>query len=150
MATQYNISTGSIALVANTAKVVIEVPTGSVAPYQVVAVEMGFTATLAGSVLVEWGTYTTTGTGTTVTPEKYGQDQGPSAILGTVKVNDTAAPAGFARGTLPAWRVPLPGGLYSVLFPYNREMYVPVSTNLALRLNSTRACNVHVTLTIEQ
>lgn len=143
------IATGSIALVAATAKTVIEIPTGSTAPFQVVGLEFSFSATAAGSVVAEWGTYATTGTGTTVTPLKYGMDQGPSAILGTVKIADTVEPATFARGTLPSWVIPLPG-MYSILYPYGRELYRPLSVNSALRLNSTLACNVHVNLVIEQ
>lgn len=143
------IATGSIALVAATAKTCIEVPTGSTAPFQTVGLEFSFSATAAGSVVVEWGTYTTTGTGTTVTPAKYGMDQGPTAILGTVKINDTVEPSGFARGTLPSWVIPLPG-MYSILYPYGRELYQPISTNRAIRLTSTLACNVHVNLVIEQ
>lgn len=143
------IATGSIALVAGTAKTCIEVPTGSTAPFQTVGLEFSFSSTAAGSVVIEWGTYTTTGTGTTVTPAKYGMDQGPSAILGTVKINNTVEPAGFARGTLPSWVIPLPG-MYSILYPYGRELYQPISTNRAIRLNSTLACNVHINLVIEQ
>jgi hypothetical protein len=98
---------------------------------------------------VEWGTYTVTGTGTTVTAQKYGADQGVAANLGTVKIADTVEPTSFARGTLPSWVIPLPG-MYSILFPQGREMYQPVSILRAVRLTSTLACNVHINLYIEQ
>jgi hypothetical protein len=149
VATQYVIATGSIALVAATAKTVIEIPTGSTAPFQVVGLEFSFSATAAGSCVAEWGTYATTGTGTTVTAQKYGMDQGPAAILGTVKIADTVEPTTFARGTLPSWVIPLPG-MYSILYPYGRELYRPLSILSAIRLTSTLACNVHVNLVIEQ
>jgi hypothetical protein len=149
VATQYVISTGSIALVAATAKTCIEIPTGSTAPFQAIGLEASFSATAAGSCVIEWGTYATTGTGTTVTAQKYGMDQGPVAILGTVKIADTVEPATFARGTLPSWVIPLPG-FYSILYPYGREFYRPLSVLSAIRLTSTLACNVHLNLVIEQ
>jgi hypothetical protein len=149
MATQYSISTGTIALVAATAKTCIEIPSGSTAPLTVIALELSFSHTAASSVVVEWGTFTTTGTGTTVTAFKYGMDQGPVAIVGTVKIADTVEPAGFARGTLPSWVFPLPG-MYSAFHPYAREMYQPVSTNRALRLTAVGAGNVHINLVFEQ
>jgi hypothetical protein len=149
MGTQYVISTGSVALAAATPKTVIEIPTGSTAPYVVVGCEAMFDTVTPGSCVIEWGTYSTTGTGTTATPLLYGVDQGPVAILGTVKVNDSAEPSGFARGTLPSWVIALPG-MYSTLTPYTRELYQPVSVNRALRFTSVLATNVIVNLVIEQ
>lgn len=149
MATQYCVSTQSVALTAATNKTIIEIPTGSTAPITIIGLECGFSATAAGSVVIEWGTYTTTGTGTTVTPFKYGMDQGPSAILGTVKINDTVEPSGFAAGTLPSILVPLPG-MYSILYPYAREMYQPLSILRCIRVNSTLACNIRLNLYFEQ
>lgn len=149
MATQFVVATGSIALVAATAKTCIEIPTGATAPLTVIGLELSYSAAAAGSCVVEWGTYATTGTGTTVTAQKYGADQGVAANLGTVKIADTVEPSTFARGTLPSWVIPLPG-MYSILFPQGREMYQPPSILRAIRLTSTLACNVHVNLYIEQ
>lgn len=149
MATQYTISTGTIALVAATAKTVIEIPTGSTGDFVVCGLEFSFSATAAGSCVCEWGTYTTTGTGTTVTAFKYGSSQGVAANLGTVKIADTVEPASFVRGTLPSWCVPLPG-MYSILYPSGREFYRAVSVLSAIRMTSTLACNVHINLVIEQ
>jgi hypothetical protein len=149
MATQYSVSTGAVALVAATAKTVIECPTGATAPLTVVSLEVSFSMATAGSCVVEWGTYATTGTGTTVTPMKFGMDQGPAAIMGTVKITDTVEPATFARGTLPHWIIPLPG-MYSAFLPYARELYQPLSILRALRCTSTVAGNVSVNLVFEQ
>jgi hypothetical protein len=149
MATQYSISTGSVALVAATAKTLIEIPTGATAPFTVVGLDVSFSHTAASSCVVEWGTFTTTGTGTTATPLKMGMDQGPAAVLGTVKINDTVEPAGFARGTLLHWFIPLPG-MFSLREPYARELYTPLSTNRALRLTAVAAGNASVNLIIEQ
>lgn len=149
MATQFLIPTGSVALTAAANKTCVEIPTGSSAGFVVIALELSFSATAAGSCVAEWGTYTTTGTGTTVTAQKYGMDQGQVANLGTVKIADTVEPTGFAAGTLPSWVLPLPG-MYSVLFPSGREFFQPLSTLRCLRLNSTLACNVRINLVIEQ
>lgn len=149
MSRQYVIATGTMALAAATAKTVIEIPTSSTATFQVVGLEIVFDTVIAGSCVIEWGTYTVTGTGTTATPFLYGQDQGPAANLGTVKIADSVEPTSFARGTLPSWVLPLPG-MYSMLYPYGREMYQPISTLRALRMTSVGATNVFVNLTIEQ
>ena len=143
MATQYSVSTGSVALVAATAKTCIEFPTGATVGATVIGLELSFSHTAAGSCVVEWGTYTTTGTGTTVTPLKYGTGQGVAAPVGTVKVANSAEPSGFAAGTLPSWVIPLPG-MYSVLYPAGREFFQPASTNRCLRLTSVGAGNVRI------
>lgn len=149
MALQFLIPTGSIALTAAANKTCIEIPTGSTMDFDVIGLELSFSAAAAGSCVVEWGTFATTGTGTTVTATKYGKNQGPAAILGTVKIANTVEPTTFAAAGLPSWVLPLPG-MYSVLLPYAREMYQPISVNRCLRLNSTLACNVRINLYIEQ
>lgn len=149
MANQFVITSGSVTLVANTAKTCIEIPSSATQAFCVVCMEIMSACTAAGSLVVEWGTYTTTGTGTTVTPQKWGTDQSVAAILGTVKVADSAEPAGFAVGTLPTWVVPLPG-MYSIIYPYGREFYQPISTLRALRVNSTQAFPVRINLVVEQ
>jgi hypothetical protein len=149
MANQYNISTGSMTVVANTAKTIIEIPTSASSPLLIIGLEIMSAATAAGSLVVEYGTYTTTGTGTTVTPNRLGIDQSVAAVLGTVKIIDTVEPAGFAVGTLPSWTIPLPG-MYSILYPYGREIYQPISTLRAFRVTSTLASPVRMNLVIEQ
>lgn len=151
MGTQFVVRTGAVALVAATAKTVVEIPTGAAQGFLVVGLEIGFTATAAGSAVYEWGTYTTTGTGTTVTPVLWGPIRdAPAAALGTVKIADTVEPTTFVlTGGLPSMGIPLPG-MYSILYPAGREFYRPASTLSALRVTSTLACNVFVNLTIEQ
>ena len=149
MAAQFLIATQAVTLVANTAKTVIEIPTGANQEYTVVAIEIGSAATAAGSLAVEWGTFTTTGTGTTITPQKWGQNQNVTAALGTVKIADTVEPAGFAVGTLWSLTVPLPG-MYSAFYPQGREFYQGPSVNRAIRVNSTQASPVRINLVIEQ
>jgi hypothetical protein len=149
MATQYSVSTGSIALVAATAKTCIELPSNSTAGITIIGVEFSFSHTAAGSCVAEWGTFATTGTGTTVTPLKYGTGQGVAAIVGTVKIANTVEPATFAAATLPSWVIPLPG-MYSVLYPAGRELFQPASINRCLRLTSVGAGNVRINLYFEQ
>jgi hypothetical protein len=148
---QFVVCTGSVALVAATAKTVIEIPTGALQGFLVIGLEVSFSATTAGSAVVEWGTYTTTGTGTTVTATKYGQiTDAPAAALGTVKTADSVEPTSFVTtGNLPSWVIPLPG-MYSILYPAGREFYRPASTLSGVRVNSTVACNVRANLYIEQ
>ncbi len=149
MARQYLVTTGSVALVAATAKTVIELPTSSTASLVVIGIEMSFSMTAAGSCVAEWGTFATTGTGTSQTPLKYGSDQGVAANVGTVKVANSAEPGTFSAAGLPSWVIPLPG-IYSVLYPAGREFFQPASVNRCLRLNSVGAGNVRVNLYFEQ
>jgi hypothetical protein len=149
VATQYSVSTGSIALVAATAKTCIEIPTSSTAGITIIGLELSFSHTSASSCVVEWGTFVTTGTGTTVTPLKYGTGQGVAANVGTVKIADSAEVTTFAAATLPSWVIPLPG-MYSVLYPAGREFFQPASINRCLRLTAVAAGNVRINLYFEQ
>lgn len=146
MAKEFVLPSGSITLVAATAKVVLEVPSAGES-FTVVGLEVMSAATAAGSLVVEWGTYTTTGTGTTITATPWGVDQSSVAVLGTVKKDLTTAPAGFAVGTLPNWVIPLPG-MYSSWYPY--PMYQPPNTLRALRVTSTLASPCRLNLYIAQ
>jgi hypothetical protein len=149
MATQYSISTGSVALVAATAKTVIELPSSATAGITIIGLELSFSHTAASSCVAEWGTFVTTGTATTVTPLKYGTGQGVAMNAGTVKVANTVEPSTFASATLPSWVIPLPG-MYSVLYPAGREFFQPASINRCLRLTAVGAGNVRVNLYVEQ
>lgn len=154
MATQYSVSTGAMTYVAATAKTAIEIPSSASAGITVIGMELCFGMTAASSALVEWGTYSATSTGTTVTPLKYGTGQGVALNSGTVKVNCTVEPTSFTVGTLPTWRIPLPG-MYSILYPLGREFFQPASVNRALRITcaavgTSPANEVRVNLYVEQ
>lgn len=148
MATQYTVPTGTVALVAATAKVVLELPSAATIGLSIIGIDITLSATAIGTCEAEWMTYATTGTGTTVTPSKLGIDQGPAAITGTVKVNHSAAPGTLASGGLPSWTLPLPG-MYSIAMPLGREFYWPVSTLRCLRLTSSLSCNANVDVFFE-
>lgn len=148
MATQYLITTGTVALT-TTAKTCLELPSSATAGITVVGLEFTFSQTVASSCTTEWGTFTTTGTGTTVTPEKWGTGQGVAANTGTVKVNNSAEPTGFASAGLPSWIIPIPG-MYSALLPPGREFFQPASTNRCLRLAlASGTSNVRIDLYFE-
>jgi hypothetical protein len=150
MAAQFIVKSDTIALTAAANKTILEFPTGASMWALIYAVEVSFSASAAGSATVTWGTFTTTGTGTTVTPGKVGVDRSLAAILGTVKIADTVEPSGFAAATdMPSAVIPLPG-MYSIIYPQGRELYRPISTNTCLRVNSTLACNVFLTVLFEQ
>lgn len=149
MARQYVINTGPATMAANTAKTLIEIPTGATMPINIRALEVMSRATAAGFLIVEFGVYTTTGTGTTVTPQKWGVDQSVALISGTVKILDTAEPAGFARGTLPGWSIAIPG-MYSIIYPPDLVGYIPISTLRAIRVTSSLASPAELNLFIEQ
>jgi hypothetical protein len=142
------VPTGAVTLVAATAKVVCELPSGSTIGLLVIGLDVTLSATAVGTCVVEWMTYATTGTGTTVTPLKLGTGQGPAALTGTVKVNHTAAPGTLASGGLPSWVLPLPG-MYSIAMPLGREFFWPVSTLRCLRLTSSLACSARVDVFFE-
>jgi hypothetical protein len=148
MALQYLISTGSITLVANTIKTAIECPASATAPYVAYKLEIGSQSTSAGWLNIAWWTYGTTGTGTTVTPLKWGVDQSVAAIMGTVKVANSAEPTGTLT-LLSTLFVPLPG-MYSIIDPFGRETYVPASQLRCLRVTSLTASPVSVNLYVEQ
>lgn len=148
MATQYVVPTGTAALVAATAKVVIELPAAATIGLTLIGLDVTLSATALGTCTVEWMTYATTGTGTTVTPAKLGTGQGAAAITGTVKVNHSSAPGTLAAGGLPSWILPLPG-MYSMAMPFTREMFWPASTLRCLRLTSSVACDARVDVFFE-
>lgn len=146
MANQFHLSTGATTMVANTAKTVIEMPTGSTMDMLVIGAEFSSMATAAGTLIVEFCTFATTGTGTTATPARWGL--GPvAAIMGTCKINDTVEPATVT----PVYSlvIPLPG-MYSVREPYGREFYQPVSTNRCIRLTSSLASPTRTNIVFEQ
>jgi hypothetical protein len=149
MAEQYLVSTGSVALTSGTAKTVIELPTGSTAPLTIVLMEFMTSSTSAATLIVEVGTYTVSGTGTTITPQKWGTDQSVAANVGTVKIADSSEPSSFTVGTLPNWIISLPG-MYSIIYPFGRELYWPISTLRAFRLTASASINARVNIVFEQ
>lgn len=151
MALQYCISTGAVSST-STIKTAMEIPSSATLPFVIYLMEITSNSTTAGFVLVNWWTFVTTGTGTTVTPQKLGTDQSLAAIVGTVKVADSVEPGTLTQLTsMPQYYLPLPG-MYSILYPFGREPYQPISQSRCMRVTtgSTTAVNVIINLYIEQ
>ena len=151
MALQYSICTGAVSAT-STIKTGLEIPSSATLPFVIYLMEVTSNAQSAGFVLVNWYSFVTTGTGTTVTPQKIGTDQSLAAIVGTIKANDSIEPGTLALlSSMPQYYLPLPG-MYSILYPYGREPYQPVSTSRCLRLTtgSATAVTVCINLYIEQ
>src|SRR5256885_15863445 len=100
--TEYYAPWNNIALVAGTAKTMLELPTAANRSIALKELIVSIDVTTTTAVLtIEFGTFTTTGTGTALTPQKWNGNLAlASTALGPAKVADTAEPAGFSAGTL--------------------------------------------------
>src|ERR1700747_3268420 len=145
--TEYYAPFSTIALVAATAKTILELPTAanrSIALKELI-VSCDVTSTTA-VLTIEYGTFTTTGTGTALTPQKWNGNLAlASSALGTAKIADTVEPTGFSNGTLggtlyPSLKIPLPA-IPFFQWPLSDEFTVPASTNFAIRLTCSVAGN---------
>lgn len=145
--TEYYAPWAAIALVASTAKTILELPTAANRSIALKELAISLDVTTATGILtIEMGTFTTTGTGTALTAQKWNGNLAlASTALGTAKVADTVEPAGFSVGTLggtmyPSLKIPLPA-IPFFQFPLGDEFTVPASTNFGIRLTSTIAGN---------
>jgi hypothetical protein len=96
----------------------------------------------AGNLKIEMGTFTTTGTGTAATPQKYTSPGGPiDSAVSAAKVADTVEPSVFTQGTLGGAMYPgllIPTPLYHIFqWPLEEGFSVPESVNFAIRLTSS-------------
>lgn len=142
---KYYIAWNSIALSAGVAKTILELPTPANVEIEVCELYIGNDDTGAGNMIAEFGTFTTTGTGTAATPQKWLGDRTVDSAVTAAKVADTVEPTGFSGGTLggalyPNWSWPLPGVL-PWQWPLQEGFTVTESVNFALRLNSSVAGN---------
>lgn len=143
---KFYIAWNSVALAAATAKTVLELPSPANIELELAELFVGCDVSVAGSLVMEFGTFTTTGTGTAATPQKYTSPGGPiDSAVTAAKVADTVEPTGFTQGTLggalyPATVVPLPG-FVQIQWPLEEGFSVPESTNFGVRLTSSAAGN---------
>ncbi len=148
MARDYNVTTGAVALVAATAKTVIELVTTATVTADLVQASVSFDAsTAAAGVVVELCRGTTTGTGTAATPVRYNGAAQMMAAAVTAKTNDTAEPATLT--VIESYYVPNTAGQFWQL-PLGRELVIPPSTLLSLRVTSAAAVNVRANLIFEE
>lgn len=139
MAEVYGATNGGVALVAATAKTVIEIAAGATVTGRLVGASVSFDATTAAAgIKVEVMRYATTGTGTTYTPLKYNGEGQARAALCTAKVNDTVEPG--TPVVVETYYVPNTAGQLWQL-PLGREMYLPGSTLMGLRVTSAAVVN---------
>lgn len=140
MAEQYSAICPSQALAAATAKTLIELTTGSTIDMVLIGFDVGFDGISASAVpvKVELITYTTTGTGTTYTPNRVGQNQGRASIT-TAKNNMTVEGTGSI--TVIANWVISPTTSFSYLYPLGREVALPPSKSIGLRVTAPAIVN---------
>jgi hypothetical protein len=145
MTAQYNVTTGLTALVANTAKTFIEItPESAGNPAELIALRVSSSYLTVGTplaLIVEVGTYSATGTGSSFTPKRVGQAVGTAKSV--VKINDTVEPAGFTA--IDVWDLVLPGDRLDYLWPLGREFFLGAGTVSGVRLTApvgTPSCRV--------
>lgn len=141
---QYYIAWNSVTLTTATAKTILELPSPANCSPQIEELVIGSDASTAGSLIIEWGTFTTTGTGTAATPQKWRGDRTIDSAISAAKVADTVEPTGFSGGTLgaalyPNLVIPLPMW-YAFQWPLDHEFALPESTNFGIRLTATPTC----------
>lgn len=149
MTAQYAVTTGLTALSASTAKTMVELNMDSSTPGELISLTVGssyLTSATPVTLLVELGTTTATGTGSSFTPKRLGQAQGTADA--TVKINDTVEPTGFAA--VVAWDLVLPGDRLDYLWPLGREYFLGTSTLNAIRLTASAAVSCRVSLSFEE
>lgn len=146
MANQFSQPSGSVAT-STTAKTVVSFITNSTTPILLIGFTFSSDATVAtGQYLVELVLFTTDGTGTGGTPVKYGISQ--AAVISTSKTNYTVEPT--TATVIDAFWIPATS-LVSVLFPLGREIYVPVSRVIGVRVTAPSGTpNVRATPIIEE
>jgi hypothetical protein len=148
VAVQYLVHSGSVALVAATAKTVVEgVVDASGPPPEWIALNISFDGVTATAVpvLVEFCTYAATGTGTAATPRRLGAAIG--VARSTWKTGDTTEPSTavvFDSLWLP------PTGPFLYQWPLGRELLHPTSTVQGIRLTAPAAVNCRLSLTFEE
>ena len=146
---KFALAWATTALVAATPKTIVEVSVSATADIELAEIVIGFDASVPGNARVEMGTYTTTGTGTSVTPANIAivssSDRAVTSSLTAAKISDTVEPTGFStalggNALWPGILIPLP-----CYFPFQTPLYegmtLPHSTLFALRLTASVNCN---------
>jgi hypothetical protein len=146
---KFALSWATTALVAATPKTIAEVQVAATDDLELAEIVIGFDASTPGNVRIEMGSFTTTGTGTAVTvadiPIVSSSDRSVLSSLTAAKVSDSVEPAGFTtslggNAVWPGVLIPLP-----CYFPFQTPLYegmsLPHSTNFAIRLTASIACN---------
>lgn len=147
MAEVYSVDSGLVALVAATAKTLVEISTPSTQTNRLVDLFIGCDAVTAGTLKVEM-IQATTGTGTTYTPKKFNGEAQNRAANTTAKIADTVEPTSVT--VLRTWMFPLPLGGFEIQLPLGREHYMPGSVMFGYRLTASIGANGFVTVQFEE
>ncbi len=146
---KYFVSWDSTALTAATAKTIIELPTIANMDYEIVELVIGSDASTAGNLKIEFGKFTTTGTGTAVAQADVQQFSGGDPAIDStataLKIKDTVEPTGFTNVAInnalyPSLLIPLPM-YFPFQWPLNEGFVIPESTNFGIRLTSSITTN---------
>ena len=144
----YTASVDAVALVAATAKTVLQVATPATKRGRLLELQVSFDGVTAGNspVLVELLRQTTAGTMTANTPNPH--DSAAPASLLTASTNATAEPT--AGVVLKRWRITPNGGV--LVLPEGdpvRNAVIPVSGFLGIRCTAAQVVNVNASLTFQ-
>ena len=145
----YVVQTGSVALVAATAKTVLGLATPSTQDAQLIKVRFSFDGSIStgANVKVELLTWTADGTGTSITPFLYGENQ-QKAALSTAKGAYSAEPTSIT--VRDVFWLPPNVAPYSEYDPLGQELELPESKFYGWRLTSPSANNVAITAWIKE
>lgn len=150
MAEVYSVTTGTLAVTASATKCFAAIITGATQTARIVQVAVSFDgASALTAPAVEIVRYVTDGTGTAYTPLKYNGEGQNRAALCTAKTNYSADPT--TSTVVESYFVPNSAGQFWQL-PLGRELYVPVSTALGVRVVTVAGVtgNVRVNLLFEE
>jgi hypothetical protein len=149
MQRDYSIDAPAIALTAGTALYMLGVATSSKVPVDIIEISVGCDATAAGLLKVELVSWTSDGTGSSVTPKAINGDALLASATSTAKTDYTVAPTTIT--VLRTWALPTPTGPLDLELPLGREITVPVSSYYGLRFTSTTVSpNAYATLIFEE
>lgn len=149
MTAQFSVTTGLTALVAATAKTLVEINPSANTPAELIALTIGssyLTSATPASLVIELGTATASGTGTGATIKRVGQAVGTAQAAS--KINDTVEPSSFAA--VHVWDLVLPGDRLDYVWPLGREYFLNVSTFNCIRLTASAALSARVTAWFEE
>lgn len=150
MQRDYSVDTGAVAATAATALYILGIHTASTVPVDIIDICIGCDTVSAGSLKVELLTWTSDGTGTSYTPKAMNGDAELVACTTTAKTDYTVAPTGTIT-VIRTWDLALPTGPMELLFPLGREITVPISTYIGLRVTPvTVSPNVYATIAFEE
>lgn len=148
MGNQYSVNNGASALVAATARTLVEITTPSTQDVRIKQLEVSFNdSAAAAGTKVEFVTYTGASTGTAYTPKKYNDGAQGRVSNTSAKINDTVEPT--SPTVLDVFYLPNTAGMF-FQWPLGCELYVPVSTIFGVRVTAVGTPTTAVTLIFEE